>query len=139
MVRLLLTAIIITLTCNAYSQKKKVIYDKETGSIEVNGEPYAQLEKENAPGQLGINKNFTVLNLEGKELIYMAFKQRVVIINGKKETRSYYLITFLGSNRSSIKKGTMTANGTAKLIVKNNLIVENEIDPTAEKKFHLKY
>ena len=72
MVRLLLTAIIITLTCNAYSQKKKVIYDKETGSIEVNGEPYAQLEKENAPGQLGINKNFTVLNLEGKELIYMA-------------------------------------------------------------------
>jgi len=29
MVRLLLTAIIITLTCNAYSQKKKVIYDKE--------------------------------------------------------------------------------------------------------------
>jgi hypothetical protein len=33
----------------------------------------------------------------------------------------------------------MTANGAAKLIVKNNLIVENEIDPTAEKKFHLKY
>jgi hypothetical protein len=90
-------------------------------------------------GSWGINNNFTVLNLEGKDLIYMAFKQRVVILNGKKETRSYYLITFLGSNRSSIKKGTMTANGAAKLIVKNNLIVENEIDPTAEKKFHLKY
>ena len=139
MIKFILTTLVIALTCNVYGQKKKITCDKETGMIEVNGEAYAQLSKENAPGQLGVNKNFTISNLEGEELIYMAFKQRVVYEGGKKVTKSYYQITFLQSNRSSTKSGTMTATGAAKLVAKNNLIVDGEIDPAAEKKFHIKY
>ena len=125
----------------AFGQKQKINLDKETGLIYVNGNKYAKLDKENAPGQLGINKNFTITNLEGKELVYIAFKQEDIYDawGNKKETKSFYLITFLESNKSARKNGTMTASGAAKLIAKNNLILEGEIDSEAEKKFHLKY
>lgn len=137
----MLVLIGLSLTSAAYSQKTKVTYDKETGMIEVNGESYAYLSKENAPGQLGINKNFTISNLNGDELIYLAFQQEEVrdAWGNKKETKTFYKITFLESNRSSRKNGTMTASGAARLIAKNNLIVDGKIDADAERKFHLKY
>lgn len=124
-----------------YGQKQKINLDKETGLIYVNGEKYAKLDKENAPGQLGINKNFTISNLDGKELVYMSFQQQDIYdaFGNKKDTKSYYKITFLESNRSSNKNGTMTSSGAAKLVAKNFLIKDGEIDPSSEKKFHLKY
>jgi hypothetical protein len=130
------------LNLNIHGQKKKITYDKETGIIQVNGEEYAQLAKENAPGQLGINKNFTISNLEGDELIYMVFKQRSTYPNGpygKEELKPYYQMTFLESNRSSNRNGTMSVSGAAKIVAKNDLIKDGKIDAAAEKKFHIKY
>jgi hypothetical protein len=33
----------------------------------------------------------------------------------------------------------MTASGAAKIVAKNNLIIDGKIDSAAEKKFHIKY
>ena len=99
------------------------------------------MEKEGAPGQLGINSNFTITNLEGKELIFMAFTQRPEYQNGYKtgKTLTYYVIEFVESGKTSKKQGTLKSSGAAKLIAKNKLIVDGQIDPRAEEKFHLKY
>ena len=142
MIKNFLIIFTLLLNLNIHGQKKKITYDKETGIIQVNGEEYAQLAKENAPGQLGINKNFTISNLEGDELIYMVFKQRSTYPNGpygKEELKPYYQMTFLESNRSSNRNGTMSASGAAKIVAKNNLIKDGKIDAAAEKKFHIKY
>lgn len=107
----------------------------------MNGEKYAQLSKENAPGQMGVNKNFTISSLEGEELCFMTFHQEEIYDRGHKtgNQRVYYTISFVESNRSSEKDGTMGATSAAKLIVKNKLIMDEKIDPEAEKKFHIKY
>jgi hypothetical protein len=108
----------------------------------VNGEAYAKLDKENAPGQLGVNKNFTISNLDGEELIYMVFTQRDIYDSyGRKTDKKevYYVINFIGSGRSSRIKGTMGAAGASRLVAKNNLIVDDKIDPDVERKFHMKY
>ena len=142
MIKHLLISFTLILNLNIYSQKKKITYDKETGLIQVNGLDYARLSKENAPGQLGINKNFTISNLEGDELIYMVFKQRSTYPNGiygKEELKPYYQMTFLESNKSSNRNGTITASVAAKIVAKNNLIIDGKIDSAAEKKFHIKY
>ena len=73
MKHLLLSLLVMVMTIQAQAQKDKISYNKDSGTIEVNGEAHAQLIKENAPGQLGINKNFIITNLDGKELIYMVF------------------------------------------------------------------
>jgi hypothetical protein len=142
MIKYLLITFTLILNLNIQGQKKKITYEKETGIIQVNGEDYAQLAKENAPGQLGINKNFTISSLDGEELIYMVFKQRSTYPNGpygKEELKPYYQMTFLESNKSSSRNGTMTASGAAKIVAKNNLIIDGKIDSAAEKKFHIKY
>lgn len=122
-------------------KREKVEVDKKTGVITVDGKYYADLEKESAPGQLGINNNF-IISVAGEELVYMAFtsypeKDAFGRKTGKSVT--YYTITFKGSGQSSRKNGTMTATGAARLLVKNHLIVDGAIDVEAECKFHLKY
>lgn len=142
MTKFILSAFVLMMAINTYGQKQKITFNKETNLIEVNGEAYAQLSKENAPGQLGVNKNFIISNLEGKELIYMVFTQEDIYnVYGRRtgEKETFYVINFLDSGRSSIKNGTISASGAAKLVAKNNLIVGMEIDPAAEKKFHMKY
>ena len=75
MKKLLLTALLVFAGTAGFAQKMKVQVDKESGTITVNEVPQAILIKENAPGQLGINKNFTITNLDGKELLYFVFTQ----------------------------------------------------------------
>ena len=141
MKHLLLSLLVMVMTIQAQAQKDKISYNKDSGAIEVNGESHAQLIKENAPGQLGINKNFIITNLDGEELIYMVFTQQDIYdARGQKtKTESYYVINFLESGKSSRKNGTLSGSGAAKLVVKNKLIINGEISPAAEKKFHLKY
>ena len=131
----------VLLSLTSFGQKQKVEYDKKSGYILVDGKKYAQLSKENAPGQMGVHKNFTISNLEGEELCFMIFHQEDIYKNGYKtgDKRVFYTIVFAGSDQSSEKDGTMGASGAAKLMAKNKLIVNGEIDPDAEKKFHLKY
>lgn len=138
-----LIAIMACVVLMSNTQKKpKVTYDKETGIISVDAVEYAHLSKENAPGQLGINKNFTISNLDGDKLMYMAFNQ-VAIRDAwgreTKEKKTWYKMTFLGSGKSGTRDGTMTLMRAAKIASTNNLIVDGKIDPEAEKKFLLKY
>ena len=50
-----------------------------------------------------------------------------------------YEIIFLDSGQSVWKRNTMGAKGAMKLVVKNKLIKDNDIDPEAERSFLLKY
>ena len=68
MKKLLLTALLVFASTAGFAQKMKVQLDKESGTITVNEVPQAILIKENAPGQLGINKNFAITNLDGRRL-----------------------------------------------------------------------
>ena len=52
---------------------------------------------------------------------------------------SFYVINFFESGESSRKKNTLSALGAAKLVGRNNLIIDGQIDAAAEKKFHMKY
>ena len=140
MKKLLITAMIIFASTAGYAQKIEI--DKETGVISADGTEYAILLKENAPGQLGINKNFTIANLEGEELLYFVFTQEPEL-NGRGyetgKTLTFYTLNFIQSGKQGRRNGTMRAAGAAKLAVKHALIVEGEIDPVAESKFLLKY
>ena len=140
MKKFLLTALIVFASTAGYAQKIDV--DKDSGLITVDGRSYAKLIKENAPGQLGINKNFTITNLAGDELLYFVFTQepernRMGYETGKILT--YYTLNFINSGGTGRRNGTMRAGGAVKLVAKNKLIVDGQIDPAAEKKFLLKY
>ena len=140
MKKILITTFIVLASTAGYAQKIEV--DKDSGLITVDGRSYAKLIKENAPGQLGINKNFTIANLAGDELLYFVFTQepernRYGYETGK--TLTYYTLNFINSGGIGKRNGTMRAKGAAKLVVKNKLIIDNQINPTAEKKFLLKY
>ena len=142
MKKLLLTLLIACISTAGYAQKKKVTFDKETGEISVNETAYALLEKENAPGQLGINKNFTIKNLEGEELLYFVFTQEPEVNpNGYKtgKTLTYYTLNFIKSGKQGRRPGTMTAIGAARMVAKGDLIQDGEIDANARTKFLLKY
>jgi len=142
MKKLLLTALLVFASTAGFAQKMKVQLDKESGTITVNEVPQAILIKENAPGQLGINKNFTITNLDGKELLYFVFTQEPETNSrGYKtgKTLTYYTLNFIENRGQGRRPGTMTALGAAKIAMKNGLIVDGEIDPDAQKKFLLKY
>jgi hypothetical protein len=141
-IKFILSALIFMIATSASAQKQKITLDKETGLISVDGTAYAHLSKENAPGQLGINKNYTISNLQGEELIYMVFTQEDIYdVYGRKtgNVNSFYVINFFESGESSRKKNTLSALGAAKLVGRNNLIRDGQIDAAAEKKFHMKY
>ena len=136
MKKLLFTALLIFASTAGFAQKMKVQVDKESGTITVNEVPQAILIKENAPGQLGINKNFTITNLDGKELLYFVFTQEPETNSrGYKtgKTLTYYTLNFIESGGQGRRPGTMTALGAAKIAMKNGLIVDGEIDPEAQK------
>ena len=142
-ITILLTLFFIGFTpVNINAQKQKIKYYKNSGLVTVDGMSYAFIEKENAPGQLGINKNYTILNLDKEPLIYMSFQQEDIYdVYGRKtkEVKSFYEINFLSSGKKSRKNGTLTALSAAKIVVRNNLIKDGGIDIDAEEKFHMKY
>ena len=142
MKKLVFTTLLILASTAGFAQKMKVKVDKKSGIISVNEVPQAILIKENAPGQLGINKDFTITNLDGKELLYFVFTQEPETNSrGYKtgETLTYYTLNFIESRGQGRRTGTMTGLGAAKIAMKNGLIVDGEIDPVAQKKFLLKY
>jgi len=118
MKKLLFTALLIFASTAGFAQKMKVQVDKESGTITVNEVPQAILIKENAPGQLGINKNFTITNLDGKELLYFVFTQEPETNSrGYKtgKTLTYYTLNFIESggqgrrSRTSMEKNCFTS------------------------------
>ena len=114
--KLLIIAMIIFASTAGYAQKIEI--DKETGVISADGTDYAILLKENAPGQLGINKNFTIANLEGEELLYFVFTQEPELNDLGYETGktlTFYTLNFIQSGKQGQRSGTMRAIGAAKL------------------------
>lgn len=119
---------------------QKMKYDKETNLITVAGVPYAKMERSNA-SVAGLNNNFSIRNLEGKELMYIKLETRKKYNRYGEvvEENVGYEIIFLDSGKSVWKRNTMGAKGAMKLVVKNKLIKDNHIDPEAERSFLLKY
>ena len=142
MKKLLILSALLFISLFAFSQKQEISFDKKTGIISVDGVEYGKIHKENAPGQMGVNKNFTITNMNDEELIYMVFNtQARRDAYGRKtgETDTWYTINFLESGRHSTRQGTMNGKGAVKLVVKNELIENGKIDAEAENKFHMKY
>jgi len=126
------------LMCNlAFAQKKKI--EEVNGNVMVDGNPYAKLVKTNA--ELFSN-NFSFQNLSGVELIYLQYHTRERQTRnektGKWETHSYpyYVVNFIKSGASvMLSEGTLGEKGAMKIVVENNLIKDEAIDPVAEERY----
>ena len=115
-------------------------YDKKTNVISVNGKPHALMLRTIATIG-GINNNFSIQSMDGKELLYIKLKtkDRFNAFGNLVDSQTGYEIIFIESGKSVWKRNTMGAKGAMKLVVKNKLIKDNNIDPSAEKSFLLKY
>jgi hypothetical protein len=54
---------------------------------------------------------------------------------GQNETKVYYDITFIGTGQQVRRNGSLGERGAMKIVVKNKLIKDNNIDPSAEKRY----
>ncbi len=118
----------------SYAQKQKVKYDDDT--IKVDGKPYAILKKKYAAF---LRNDYVVTSLSGTELIYFQSMLRPYIGTGFKfgsDEELYYEVNFTGSGSQAELKHYY-GSGFAKLIVENNLLDGNAIDPVSEKRFIL--
>jgi hypothetical protein len=122
------------LTGNA--QKEKITYDKETSEILVNGLAHSKMVKTRA-GIVSLNYDFSIQNFDNEELIFMKFKteKRYNRQTGQNETKVYYDITFIGTGQQVRRNGSLGERGAMKIVVKNKLIKDNNIDPSAEKRY----
>jgi hypothetical protein len=123
-------------TSSALAQRQKMEYNKETQEILVNGEAYAKMVKTRT-GPISLLNNFSIQNLEGKELMVMNFKTREVFNRStrKYESKPYYAIYFIDSEKKVNRNGSLGERGAMRIAVKNKLIKDGEIDAAAEKKF----
>lgn len=132
---MLIFCIIITLLlCTNYSCAQKVKYDNDT--IMVDGKPYAIMKKQNVGP---MRNDFVVSGLSGTELIYFKSILRRWTGTGFKFGQNeelFYEANFIATGSKAELKH-YTGNGFAKLIVENNLIKANAIDPESEKRFIL--
>mgnify|MGYP006103011699 CR=1 FL=1 len=130
---LLIIAVLITsLGLNAQSTK----YDKENEEILLDGEYYAKLVKSKHNG-IGLIKNFSIQNRDGEELIFFKYRsyREWDSRNRKYIDKAAYDITFInGLGKVYIKK-QFTVNSAMKLVTSNNLIMNDKVDPEAEKRF----
>jgi hypothetical protein len=115
----------------AQAQKQKVTIDDDT--IKVDGHPYGIIERK------GIVFDFTIKSLDGKEQIYLKYMEfydpHEVSSANPKGTVNYFEVTFLNSGGKCEVMTAANKKGVAKIIVENNLLKDNAVDPDAEKKF----
>jgi len=121
-----------------HAQKAKLTYDKKTDIISADNVPFAKMIR--TPGDLiGLNKNYSIQNLEGEELVFLKFTMREHWDREEQKNVStiWYEITFTQSGaRASIEKGMgMQKSGAMKLAFQNDLIKDGRIDPESEARF----
>jgi hypothetical protein len=135
---LILFIILVGSTAHSQKQKMKLKFDDESQLIYVNGEPYAKMIKTSAD-LLGLNKHFTIQNLQGEELMFMKFAPREHWDRENQQTVTtvYYDISFTQSGaNASVKKGFgLREKGAMKLLMKHGLVKDHTIDPQAESKY----
>nr|WP_294861846.1 hypothetical protein [uncultured Fluviicola sp.] len=128
----LLCAILSLFLCTNYSFTQKVIYDEDT--IKIDGKPYAIMKKKNAGP---MRSDFAVSSLSGTELLYFKSTLRDWTGSGFRFGQGeelYYRVNFIATGSKADLK-YYNGNGFAKLVVENNLIKGNTIDPESEKRF----
>ena len=129
---IIVVVLITSLGLNAQSAK----YDKENEEILLDGEYYAKLVKSKHNG-IGLIKNFSIQNRDGEELIFFKYRsyREWDSRNRKYIDKAAYDITFInGLGKVYIKK-QFTVNSAMKLVTSNNLIMNDKVDPEAEKRF----
>jgi hypothetical protein len=115
----------------------KVTWDKDT--IKVDGKPYGLMKRKSVNLLL---YDYSISSLSGIELIY--FKARVEPSRGTggfgygSGNDVNYDVNFIASG-SYVDIDHHTGSGFAKLIVENNLIRDNAIDPESERRFVMVY
>lgn len=122
----------------SYAQKNKVSWDEDT--VRVDGKPYAIMKKKNAGP---MRNDFIVSSLSGTELLYFKSMLRPWTGSGFKLGKSDELVyesNFMSTGSKAdvtqfIGGGFHIGNNFAKLIVENNLIKGDIIDPESEKRF----
>jgi len=124
----------------AFAQKKKI--EEINGNVMVDGQPYAKLVKTKVGGGDLFSNNFSFQSLSGTELIYMKYHTRERQVRnektGKWETHSYpyYVVNFINSGASvTLPENSLGEKGAMKIVVENNLIKDDAIDPVAEERY----
>ena len=121
----------------SHAQKNKVLWDDDT--VKVDGKPYAILKKKNAGP---MRNDFIVSGLSGTELLYFKSMLRAWTGSGFRfgESELIYEVNFIATGSKAdvtqvIGNGFNIGKNFAKLIVENNLVKKNAIDPESEKRF----
>lgn len=128
------------LLSNAVNAQK--IKDND-GIITLDGKPYVKLVKK--VQYVFVHNNFWIQNLDGKELLSAIVKEKIsrVYDNKKRkyvdQTSYYYVINFKDSEAQVVLNQQLSKRGLIKLMFKNRLIKDNQIDPIAEREFISKH
>jgi hypothetical protein len=113
------------------------------GIITLDGKPYVKLIKK--VQYVFVHNNFWIQNLEGKELMSAKVKEKISSVYNKEkrkyedQTSYYYVIYFKKSEAQVVLNSQLSKRGLIKLIFKNKLIKNNQIDPIAEREFISKH
>ena len=132
--------LIMFLFSNAINAQK--IKDNK-GLITLDGKPYVKLIKK--VKYVLVHNDFWIQNLNGEELMYAQVKERIRRVWSKErrkyvdETSYYYQIHFKGSEATVVLNRQLSKRGLIKLVFKNKLIKDNQIDPVTEREFISKH
>ncbi|MFT5725436.1 MAG: hypothetical protein ACI9JN_002561 [Bacteroidia bacterium] len=115
---------------------QSIKYDKVAEEILVDGEYYAKLVKTKF-NAVGLIKNYSIQNQDGEELIFFKYRSYEVWNSSERKyvSKPAYDITFINGLGRVYYKKQFTLKSVMKLLIKNNLIKNDKIDPEAEKRF----
>lgn len=118
----------------ASAQKQKVSFNEDT--VLVDEVPQFILIK----GK-GMSFDFSVKNLKGEDLFFMQFLEfnnpnKINNANPKGRV-TYFEFTFFNDKQKCENIGASTKKGIAKMIVENNLVLDQKVNQEAENKFVL--
>ena len=128
-------------TAQAQKEKVKLEYDKKTGIVSTETEPvFKVLEEKSA--QLPSAKDYTIQNLEGKNLFILAWND---FEDARERTQSnpngrviYYEVTFLNEKKDKVEIAYNTFMNIMKLIYRSDLIKDGKLNPEAVELFVIK-
>ena len=129
----ILTLLLICFSIAVFAQEVDV--DKSTGLVKVNGiDSFYAIKKNKAMFSFDIS----IQNKNKEELAFLKYFDVNTLSWEERGTRSglYYRLTFSKtSNTVNVFPGMSTLKWVAKMVVTNKLIVNNEIEPAAERLF----
>jgi hypothetical protein len=130
-----LLILFLIISCASFGQKKiKPVFNDEKQEVTIEGQYYIGLKKTSG-GNLGMAKNFSVLNKAGDQLIFMKFTPRT---NSDNETSYWYEVSFPESGSwlwVSKSIAGISTKGAIKFMIKNELIKDGELDWEMTKRY----